>query len=81
MEVDSGPTTDVPFPDAGPVGAGCSEDLRTTLDSIGTGLNGQRSAESEGNFGMTVWGYDSYASYAYPAGGNARTLRELPPLL
>lgn len=44
-------------------------------------LNGRHSAESEGNFGMTVWGYDSYASYAYPAGGNARTLREFPPLL
>ncbi|MFK7999512.1 MAG: IgGFc-binding protein [Polyangiales bacterium] len=44
-------------------------------------LNGRHSAESEGDFGMTVWGYDSYASYAYPAGGNASTLRELPPLL
>ena len=33
--------------------------------------NGSQTAESEGRFGITVWGLDTFASYAYPAGGNA----------
>lgn len=37
----------------------------------GTCKNGSQSAQSEGRFGITVWGLDAYASYAYPAGGNA----------
>lgn len=32
--------------------------------------NGPHVAESKGPFGLMVWGLDSYASYAYPAGGN-----------
>lgn len=55
-------------------------DLVRGGEGVGACTNGRHSAESTGTFGMTVWGYDSYASYAYPAGGNARTLRELPPL-
>jgi hypothetical protein len=32
--------------------------------------NGPHVAESKGPFGLTVWGLDIAASYAYPAGGN-----------
>jgi hypothetical protein len=31
--------------------------------------NGPQKAESGGLFGLTVWGLDAFASYAYPAGG------------
>jgi len=39
--------------------------------------NGLHVAESEGPFGVTVWGLDSYSSYAYPAGGNAFALTDV----
>jgi hypothetical protein len=39
--------------------------------------NGHHLAESEGPFGMVVWGLDSYSSYAYPAGGSARSLTDV----
>ena len=48
---------------------------------IGTCVNGLHVAESDGPFGVVVWGTDAYASYAYPAGGNARQLVMLPPLI
>jgi hypothetical protein len=32
--------------------------------------NGPHTAESSGPFGLVVWGTDSFASYAYPGGGN-----------
>lgn len=59
----------------------------TTVDlvragvAVGTCTNGRHVASSEAPFGLVVWGLDSYSSYAYPAGGNARQLTELPPLL
>jgi hypothetical protein len=34
-------------------------------------------AESEGAFGLVVWGLDSFSSYAYPAGGSARALTDV----
>lgn len=34
-------------------------------------------ASTASPFGITVWGTDRYSSYAYPAGGNARTLNEV----
>ncbi len=34
----------------------------------------QHVATSDGDFGITVWGTDSYASYGYPAGGNLATI-------
>lgn len=39
--------------------------------------NGLHVADSEGPFGLTVWGLDSYSSYAYPAGGNAFALTDV----
>lgn len=60
----------------------------TTVDlvrgGVGTGscINGRHVAESAAPFGMTVWGMDCYASYAYPAGGNAALLTKVtvPPV-
>ncbi len=37
----------------------------------------QHVAQSEGNFGILVWGTDSAASYGYPAGGNLGTINEI----
>ncbi len=39
--------------------------------------NGLHLAESEGPFGLVVWGLDSYSSYAYPAGGSALVLTDI----
>ncbi|MBN8615445.1 MAG: IgGFc-binding protein [Deltaproteobacteria bacterium] len=68
-----------------PIGA--SGDLEsTTVDlvragaGVGSCVNGIHTAESDAPFGVVVWGTDAYASYAYPAGGNARQLAEIPPL-
>jgi hypothetical protein len=46
----------------------------------GSCANGRHLASSAAPFGLVVWGLDSYSSYAYPAGGNARTLNEIGPL-
>jgi hypothetical protein len=59
----------------------------TTVDlvragvGVGTCVNGHHVASSAAPFGVVVWGTDAYASYAYPAGGNARQLVMLPPLI
>jgi hypothetical protein len=57
----------------------------TTVDLLRAGVgpcqNGRHVASSSAPFGLVVWGEDAYSSYAYPAGGNAATLKELPPLL
>jgi hypothetical protein len=39
--------------------------------------NGLHTAESDGMFGLVVWGMDSFSSYAYPAGGNAIALTDV----
>jgi hypothetical protein len=36
--------------------------------------NGPHTAQSDGAFGLVVWGLDRFASYAYPAGGNVTKL-------
>lgn len=36
--------------------------------------NGARTATSAGAFGLMVWGLDDWASYGYPAGGNASAI-------
>ena len=35
---------------------------------------GRHEAKSAGRFGITVWGWDQYASYAYPGGASVRPL-------
>lgn len=34
----------------------------------------QHLAQSDGNFGVVVWGTDAAASYGYPAGGNLQSI-------
>jgi len=59
----------------------------TTVDlvragvGVGTCTNGHHVASSTAPFGVVVWGTDAYASYAYPAGGNAQQLAMIPPLI
>ena len=69
-----------------PVGAGglfeiTDVDLRRVSD-VGTCKSGQHVAKSDGPFGLTVWGVDNYASYAYPAGGNVAAINHVtvPPV-
>ncbi len=47
----------------------------------GACTNGPHFAKSDGQFTITVWGLDSYASYAYPAGANISPINALvvPP--
>ncbi|UQA56182.1 IgGFc-binding protein [Polyangium aurulentum] len=60
----------------------------TTVDLVRAGIgvngckNGRHTADSEGPFGVVVWGLDSYSSYAYPAGGNAAKITDavVPPV-
>ncbi|MCP4445035.1 MAG: hypothetical protein GY811_06775 [Myxococcales bacterium] len=40
-------------------------------------VNGSQTARSDLPFGITVWGLAQFASYAYPAGGNATTINEV----
>tara|TARA_R110002096_G_scaffold44524_2_gene119695 strand:- start:3950 stop:5626 length:1677 start_codon:yes stop_codon:yes gene_type:complete len=54
-----------------------------TVDLVVNGVgevdceNGSQTAFSDQPFGITVWGLASFASYAYPAGGNARTINDV----
>lgn len=45
--------------------------------------NGRHVANSEGPFGLVVWGLDNWASYAYPAGGGAIQINDVvvPPVV
>ena len=49
-------------------------DLVRGAAGIGSCKNGPHAAQSDGAFGLTVWGTDSFASYAYPGGGNLGTI-------
>ena len=65
-----------------PVGAsGTYEMARVDLVRGGKGVgacqNGAHTASSQGGFGVTVWGIDWWASYAYPAGGSAFKINDV----
>ena len=69
-----------------PIGAGdrfetARIDLVRADVGVGGCINGPQLAESDGPFGLTVWGLDTYSSYAYPAGGNVAQLSDIviPP--
>ncbi len=55
----------------------------TNLDLVRDGVNngacgnGPHTAKSTSPFGLMVWGLSNYASYAYPAGGNATPLNQV----
>ncbi len=44
---------------------------------VGACSNGARSAKSDGTFGVTVWGVDWWASYAYSVGGSAFKINDV----
>jgi hypothetical protein len=49
---------------------------------MGNCQNGPHSAQSDGPFGLTVWGLSYAASYGYPAGGNVASINTvtIPPI-
>src|SRR5262249_20488244 len=49
---------------------------------VGSCNNGVHIGKSDAPFGLTVWGYDSWASYAYPAGMSIRPVNTVvvPPV-
>ncbi len=57
-------------------------DLVRSVQSVSGCTNGPHSAQSEGPFGLMVWGLDSFSSYAYPAGGNVAPINTVvvPPV-
>jgi hypothetical protein len=70
-----------------PVGTeGKYEITKVDLIRLGTPnmgcTNGPHSAESEGPFGLMVWGLDTYSSYGYPAGGSVAPINTVvvPPV-
>ncbi len=58
-----------------------SVDLQRDSTPVMSCTNGKHEATSEGQFGITVWGLSSAASYGYPAGGNVQTINDVvvPP--
>ncbi len=66
--------------------ADSAEVARVKMVDHGHGLgscnNGVHTADSDGVFGLTVWGYDYYASYAYPAGMSVEPINNVvvPPV-
>jgi len=69
-----------------PVGTNGQYEI-TNVDLIRLGTsnmgctNGPHTAESEGPFGLMVWGLDTFSSYAYPAGGSVAPINTVvvPP--
>ncbi len=57
-----------------PVGDGSEYQITNAdlqrINPVGTCTNGRHTAMSTGAFTIMVWGLATYASYAYPAGGN-----------
>ena len=56
-------------------------DLVRGTAPVGSCTNGGHLAQSAGRFGITVWGYDSASSYAYPAGASVQPINSVvvPP--
>ncbi len=56
-------------------------DLATGGAGVGSCNNGLHTAKSDTPFGITVWGYDSASSYAYPAGASVKPINTVvvPP--
>ncbi len=56
-------------------------DLVTAGAAVGKCNNGLHTIKSDEPFGMTVWGYDSASSYAYPAGASVKPINTVvvPP--
>lgn len=52
-------------------------DLVRGLAPLGHCNGSRQEATSLGQFGITVWGTDRYASYGYPAGGNVGSINQV----
>jgi len=57
-------------------------DLRHAQAPVGKCDNGLHTIKSDTPFGITVWGYDSASSYAYPAGASVKPINTVvvPPV-
>jgi hypothetical protein len=57
-------------------------DLQANGAPVGGCDNGRHVMESPVPFGITVWGFDEYVSYAYPAGASVKPINtvEVPPV-
>ncbi len=49
-------------------------DIRVNSQAQGNCDNGLHSIKSDAPFGLTVWGWDLYVSYAYPAGASVQPI-------
>jgi hypothetical protein len=56
-------------------------DLQVQGAPVGVCDNGLHTISSNAPFGITVWGFDEYVSYAYPAGASVRPINDVvvPP--
>jgi hypothetical protein len=52
-------------------------DLQHLRKPVGGCDNGRHAMQSESPFGVTVWGFDIAASYAYPAGASVRAINDV----
>jgi len=57
-------------------------DLQANGTPVGACDNGRHVMESDIPFGLTVWGFDQYVSYAYPAGASVKPINtvKVPPV-
>jgi len=57
-------------------------DLSVSHQPQGNCDNGVHTSDSEAPFGLTVWGFDSYASYGYPGGMSVKPINTVvvPPV-
>jgi hypothetical protein len=74
-----------PIPGWQPVGSGAYQytrlDVQQNHQPVGSCDNGKHTIKSDAPFGITVWGYDQYVSYAYPAGASVKPINTVvvPP--
>jgi hypothetical protein len=54
-----------------------NRDFKPTVYPGGTCNSGRSEIHSQGPFGITVWGFDFYASYGYEGGSGLRTLNNV----
>ncbi len=63
------------------IGSGAYQYTRVDLQKghakVGNCDNGRHEAKSTTPFGETVWGWDSYVSYAYPAGASVKPINSV----
>jgi hypothetical protein len=57
-------------------------DVQKNKAPVGMCDNGLHTIKSAAPFGITVWGYDSASSYAYPAGASVKPINTIviPPV-